>query len=243
MKLIKLDAIHSTNDFLKELLADNSPENFTVITAEEQTKGKGQMGSVWVSEKGKNLTMSVLVKNFLSEINQIYTLNVAVAVAIVSVLERYNIPELSIKWPNDIMSDNKKVGGILIENVIKGATNIDSIIGIGLNVNQDNFEGLPKASSLSLMAKMTFDKEEILHKIVQEIEENLSNSGLNGSPDLWQKYIDLLFKKGVPMPFESANGQRFMGIVQGVSKIGQLELLLEDDTVATYGIKDIQMLY
>lgn len=243
MKLIKLDAIHSTNDFLKELLADNSPENFTVITAEEQTKGKGQMGSVWVSEKGKNLTMSILVKNFLSEINQIYTLNVAVAVAIVSVLERYNIPELSIKWPNDIMSDNKKVGGILIENVIKGATNIDSIIGIGLNVNQDNFEGLPKASSLSLMAKMTFDKEEILHKIVQEIEENLSNSGLNGSPDLWQKYIDLLFKKGVPMPFESANGQRFMGIVQGVSKIGQLELLLEDDTVATYSIKDIQMLY
>ncbi|MFY0481018.1 biotin--[acetyl-CoA-carboxylase] ligase [Flavobacterium sp. PLA-1-15] len=243
MKLIKLDAIDSTNDFLKELLANNSPENFTVITAEDQTKGKGQMGSVWVSEKGKNLTMSVLVKDFLFDISQIYNLNVGIAVAVISVLEKYNIPKLSIKWPNDIMSDNKKVGGILIENVIKGPANIDSIIGIGLNVNQANFEGLPKASSLSIMAKKTFMKDEILHKIVEEIKLNVSKLVNNESSALWRKYTELLFKKGVPMPFESVNQERFMGIIQGVSKIGQLELLLEDDTVKTYGIKEIQMLY
>jgi len=243
MKLIKLDAIDSTNDFLKELLTNNNLENFTVITAEAQNKGKGQMGSVWVSETGKNLTMSVLVKDFIFDINQIYNLNISVAVAIITVLESYNIPKLSIKWPNDIMSDNKKVGGILIENVIKGATNIDSIIGIGLNVNQANFDGLPKASSLSLMAKSAFDKFEILQKIVEEIKLNISKLEANKSEELWQKYIDLLFKKEVPMPFENATGQRFMGIIQGVSKIGQLELLLEDNTVKTYGIKEIQMLY
>lgn len=243
MKLIKLDAIDSTNDFLKELLTNNNPENFTVITAEAQTKGKGQMGSVWVSEKGKNLTMSILVKDFLFDINQIYNLNISVAVAIVRVLETYNIPKLSIKWPNDIMSDNKKVGGILIENVIKGTTKIDSIIGIGLNVNQTNFDGLPKASSLSLMANTIFDKDELLHKIVEEIKVNISKLEANKSKELWQKYTNLLFKKGVPMPFENTTGQRFMGIIHGVSKIGQLELLLEDDTVKTYGIKEIQMLY
>ncbi|MDR6968421.1 BirA family biotin operon repressor/biotin-[acetyl-CoA-carboxylase] ligase [Flavobacterium arsenatis] len=243
MKLIKLDAIDSTNDFLKELLTNNNPENFTVITAEAQTKGKGQMGSVWVSENGKNLTMSILVKDFLFDINQIYNLNISVAVAIVTVLQTYNIPKLSIKWPNDIMSDNKKVGGILIENVIKGATKIDSIIGIGLNVNQVNFDGLPKASSLSLMANATFDKDELLEKIVEEIKLNISKLEANKSQELWIKYTDLLFKKGAPMPFENASEKRFMGIIQGVSKIGQLELLLEDDTVKTYGIKEIQMLY
>jgi len=243
MKLIKLDAIDSTNDFLKELLTNNNAENFTVVTAEAQTKGKGQMGAVWVSEKGKNLTMSILVKDFLFDINQIYNLNISVAVAIVTVLEAYNIPKLSIKWPNDIMSDNKKVGGILIENVIKGAMNIDSIIGIGLNVNQTNFDALPKASSLSLMADSTFDKFEILQRIVEEIKLNISKLEASKSEELWQEYTDLLFKKGVPMPFESATKQRFMGIIQGVSKIGQLELLLGDDSIETYRIKEIQMLY
>ncbi|RZK11827.1 MAG: biotin--[acetyl-CoA-carboxylase] ligase [Flavobacterium sp.] len=243
MKLIKLDAIDSTNDFLKELLTNNDPENFTIITAEAQNKGRGQMGSVWVSEKGKNLTMSILVRDFLFDINQIYNLNISVAVAIITVLKGYDIPKLSIKWPNDIMSDNKKVGGILIENVIKGATNIDSVIGIGLNVNQTNFDGLPKASSLSVIAGSTFEKFEILQKIVEEIKLNISKLGDNKSEELWQIYTDLLFKKGVPMPFENATQQRFMAIIQGVSKIGQLKLLLEDDTVKTYGIKEIQMLY
>ena len=243
MKLIKLDAIDSTNDFLKELLTTNNPENFTVITAEDQTKGKGQMGSVWVSEKGKNLTVSILVRNILFDISQIYNLNIAVAIGVVSALQEFNIPKLSIKWPNDIMSDSKKVGGILIENVIKGATSIDSVIGIGLNVNQTNFDGLPKASSLSLMADSTFDKFEILQKIVEEIKLNISKLEANKSEELWQKYTDLLFKKGVPMPFENVEKQRFMGIIQGVSRIGQLELLLEDDTIKTYGIKEIQMLY
>lgn len=243
MKLIKLDAIDSTNDFLKELLTNNNPENFTVVTAEAQTKGKGQMGSVWVSEKGKNLTMSVLVKGLLFDVNQIYNLNVSVAIAIVSVLEKFNIPKLSIKWPNDIMSDNKKIGGILIENVIRGATDIDSIIGIGLNVNQINFDGLPKASSLSLMANEAFDKDELLQEIVEEIKQNISKLKADKSEELWKKYINLLFKKGIPMPFENNIEQRFMGIIQGVSEIGQLELLLEDDSIKTFGIKEIQMLY
>jgi len=243
MKLIKLDAIDSTNDFLKELLINNNAENFTVITAEAQNKGKGQMGSIWVSEKGKNLTMSILVKDFIFDINQIYNLNIAVAIAIVTALEKYNIPKLSIKWPNDIMSDNKKVGGILIENSIKSAVKIDSIIGIGLNVNQTDFNELPQASSLSLMTNTTFDKEELLYKIIDEIKHNIIKLTDDRSEELWQKYSGLLFKKGTPMPFEKPNEERFMGIIKGVSKIGQLELLLEDDTIGTYGIKEIQMLY
>jgi len=116
MKVIKLDAIDSTNEFLKGLSSKQQLENFTVVTAENQTKGKGQMGSVWDSEAGKNLTMSVFVKDSLSDVNQIFKLNIGVALAVIEALETFNIPNLMIKWPNDIMSYNFKIAGILIEN-------------------------------------------------------------------------------------------------------------------------------
>jgi BirA family transcriptional regulator, biotin operon repressor / biotin---[acetyl-CoA-carboxylase] ligase len=242
MKLIKLDAIDSTNEFLKGLSSNQILENFTVVTAESQTKGKGQMGSVWDSEPSKNLIMSILVKDFTTNINQIFDINIAVSVSIIQVLEKLNIPELSIKWPNDIMSYNKKVGGILIENSIKSDGSINSIAGLGLNVNQMNFENLPKASSLALICNSTFDKEEILIKIVKKLEQNIQSWNQN-SDLLWAEYTNKLFKIGIPMPFEDQNKQNFMGIIQGVSPIGKLKILLENDLVSEFDIKEIQMLY
>jgi BirA family biotin operon repressor/biotin-[acetyl-CoA-carboxylase] ligase len=242
MKLIKLDAIDSTNEFLKGLSNNQILENFTVVTAENQTKGKGQMGAVWNSEANKNLIMSVLVSNFVTNSNKIFDINIAVSVSIIQVLEDFDIPELSIKWPNDIMSYNKKIGGILIENSIKSDGSINSIVGLGLNVNQSHFENLPKASSLAAICNTTFDKEEILLKIIEKLEHNIQiwnqNSDLLGS-----EYTNKLFKKGIPMPFENGNRQNFMGIIQGVSSIGKLEILLEDDSIAEFDIKEIQMLY
>ena len=243
MKLIKLDAIDSTNDFLKGLAGNQITENYTVVTAENQTKGKGQMGAKWVSEFGKNLIMSMLIKDLLLDVGQIYNLNVAVSLGVISALENFAIPKLSIKWPNDIMSDNKKVGGILIENSIKTNGEIISIVGIGLNVNQINFDELPKASSLSVIMKVDFDKEEILFKIVENIKMNAAKLMNDQSEDLWMNYNHKLFKKGVPMPFKNRKGDKFMGIIQDVNHSGRLQILLEDDSIATFGIKDIQMLY
>lgn len=242
MKLIKLDAIDSTNDFLKGLASKQFVENFTVVAAEIQTKGKGQMGSVWVAEKGKNLTMSVLIKDVLIDLNQIYTLNIAVALAVVRALQCFKIPELAIKWPNDIMSYNYKIGGILIENSIKIDGSVNSIVGIGININQTNFENLPKGSSLAVIAKQEFDKQEVLVAIVKELKDAMIV--LKTNPDsLWREYLSLLFKKNVPVPFELPDGDRFMGIIQGVSDQGKLKILLENDAVVQYNIKEIQMLY
>ncbi|MBP6757738.1 MAG: biotin--[acetyl-CoA-carboxylase] ligase [Flavobacterium sp.] len=242
MKLIKLDAIDSTNEFLKGLSSNQVTENFTVVTAESQTKGKGQMGAVWVSEPGKNLIMSVLVKDFLFDNNQLFDINIATAVSVIQALESIDIPELSIKWPNDIMSYNKKIGGILIENSLKSNGAIVSIIGLGLNVNQTNFEHLPKASSLAAICDTTFDKEELLLKIVDKLEKNIQL--WNEKKDLfWDQFINKLFKKGIPMPFSDENQQNFMGIIQGVTAIGKLQVLLEDDSVSEFDIKEIQMLY
>ena len=123
MSIIKLNAIDSTNDFLKVLSRNQSVDNFTTVVAQKQTNGKGQMGAVWQSEEGKNLIMSVLVKDVLQNVDEIFHLNVAVALSVIQVLEVFNIPNLSVKWPNDIMSDPKKICGILIENSIKSDTN------------------------------------------------------------------------------------------------------------------------
>jgi len=242
MKLIKLDAIDSTNEFLKGLSSSQTIENFTVVTAESQTKGKGQMGAVWVSEPGKNLIMSVLIRDFLLDNSRIFDINIVASVSVIQALELLNIPELSIKWPNDIMSYNKKIGGILIENSLKSDGEIVSIVGLGLNVNQTNFEYLPKASSLAVICNTSFDKEEILLKIVEKLEHNIHSWHKNGET-LWKDFTNKLFKKGIPMPFSDENQQNFMGIIQGVTTNGKLQILLEDDSVSEFDIKEVQMLY
>jgi BirA family biotin operon repressor/biotin-[acetyl-CoA-carboxylase] ligase len=242
MKLIKLDAIDSTNEFLKGLSMKQELTNFTVVSAEKQTKGKGQMGSLWESEEGKNLIVSVFIKNSLLNVNEIYNLNIAIALSVVTALEVYNIPELSIKWPNDIMSYNFKIGGILIENSLKSDGSISSVVGLGLNINQLHFNNLPNASSLAVICEAEFDKQEVLLGIIDDIKTNI-NLVQQQPETLWLKYIDRLFKKGVPMPFKDASNTNFMGIIQGVSAIGKLRVLLEDDSIAEYSVKEIKMLY
>ena len=242
MKLIKLNAIDSTNDFLKALANKQEIQNYTVISTENQLKGKGQRGAKWDSEIGKNLIMSVLVKDFLFDNETVFNLNVVMSLATIRVLKRFNIPELAIKWPNDIMSANKKIGGILIENSIKGDGKITSIVGLGLNVNQVNFQNLPRASSLALISNITFDKEEILFAIVAELEAIITDYNAKAS-SFWEEYVDKLFKIGVPTAFADEKEVNFMGIIQGVSPIGKLLILLEDDSVCEYNLKEVQMLY
>ncbi|MBC5842216.1 biotin--[acetyl-CoA-carboxylase] ligase [Flavobacterium sp. F-380] len=242
MRVIKLDAIDSTNEFLKQLDVAENLENFTVVTAENQTKGKGQMGSVWDSEVGKNLVMSVLLKNIIIDVNAIFTLNIAVALAIYKALETVNIPALSIKWPNDIMSYNYKLGGILIENSLKSDGAIVSIVGVGLNVNQTNFENLPKASSMAAVSKVFHNKEQLLFLIMENLKNNI-NLIATRPEILWGLYSDYLFKKSVPMPFKGVDDKNFMGIIQGVSPSGKLQVLLDDDSTAAFNIKEVQLLY
>jgi len=243
MNIIKLNAIDSTNDFLKELSKKQVLENFSVIVTKNQSNGKGQMGATWDSEVGKNLIMSVLVKDILSNIEEIFHLNVAVALSVVQVLEKFNIPKLSIKWPNDILSDTKKLCGILIENTIKSDSKIESVVGIGLNVNQNKFNNLPKASSLYVVMQKEFNIDILLNRIIFQIKKNCSLILSNQEEKLWKEFHKYLFKLNVPMPFEDADKNRFMGIIQLVTKDGKLQVVFEDDSVKNFGIKEIQMLY
>jgi BirA family biotin operon repressor/biotin-[acetyl-CoA-carboxylase] ligase len=241
MPLIKLDAIDSTSDFLKQLLKESEVEDYTIVIAKEQTKGKGQMGAKWISEPGKNLTMSILVKNIHLNNKNIYDFNITVAISVLKVLKNLQIPNVVIKWPNDIMADSKKVAGILIENIIKHDGSFIIIVGIGLNLNQTNFENLPQATSLKCITGKTYEQEEIAINLKDSLK--LNREILYQNTDLlWKEYHDNLYKKDYPSPFEDKNGNRFVGIIQKVTKTGKLEVLLEDDSINLYEVKEIKML-
>ncbi len=242
MDIIKLSAINSTNDYLKALMTKQVVTNYTVVTAVSQTQGKGQMGSVWLSDSGKNLTFSILIKDLIVAVEQLYTLNMVVSLAVLSVLEKHRIPSVAVKWPNDIMSGNYKIGGILIENSFKPDGEVFSVIGIGLNVNQPGFEHLPHAASLKMITGVDYELDTLLQELCTAIRQFVQK--VNVEPDsIWNLYHQKLFKRGVPMAFEKAKGEKFMGIIQQVSSDGLLTVLLENETVVSFGVKEIKMLY
>src|SRR5690606_38120950 len=156
---------------------------------------------------------------------------------------RFEIPEISIKWPNDILADGKKIAGILIENSFSGPHAFFSIVGVGLNVNQTNFEGFPKASSLKNSTQKEFDIEEILHSILGEIKTNCELIKTGQAEVLWRKYHENLFRKGIPSVFENPDGTKFMGIIKQVLKNGKLQVLLEDDSLKEFELKEIALIY
>jgi len=242
MHFIKLDAIGSTNDFLKDLVRSRQLENFTVVTAETQTSGRGQRGTTWSSESGKNLTMSVFCRTKIHASSGLFVLNAATAIAILEAIRSFGIPDLSVKWPNDIMSGRSKIGGILIENNVKTAADFESVIGIGINVNQVGFESLPNASSMFLKSGREFDKEQVAVAIASELEAGLSDLETHVD-EVWIVYNENLFRKGQPTVFEDNSGARFNGIIEQATRDGLLTIRLEDDSMRIFGIKEVAMLY
>lgn len=242
MYIIKLDAIDSTNSYLKNMCRDSEVENFTVVYTACQTNGRGQMGSTWISEDNKNLTMSILSKNLKLSAHYIFDLNVIVACSIIEVLHQLEVPNLKIKWPNDIMADGKKIGGILIENTFSTAE-ITSIIGIGINVNQTEFKLLPQASSIYNVLYKTFDVDSLLVQLATKIKHNVASFSVESALMYWDYYHSHLFKKNIPTTFEDKQGEKFMGIIKNVNRLGQIEIQLEDDSIKIAGLKDIKMLF
>jgi len=201
------------------------------------------MGSSWQSEEGKNLTFSVLKRfDALHAIHQ-FNLNICVSLAISDVLSELSIPNVSVKWPNDIMSGSLKICGILIENIMKGQWVQHSIIGIGLNVNQMSFENLDKAGSLKSVSGRLFDLDEVLQKILKKMEYHFQGIEEKTVTQLLPSYERLLFRKNKPSTFTDADGNMFMGFIRNVSSSGKLVLELEDQIFKEFDLKEVSLLY
>ena len=243
MEIIKLNATNSTNTYLKNLLKEKQVKDLSCIWALSQTQGRGQQGAKWISEPGKNLTFSVLKKfeNLSSEYH--FLLNMEVSLAIFRALKKLYIPDLAVKWANDILSSKKKICGILIENTLHKEQISSSIIGIGVNVNQVFFNDLPNVSSLQKIMGHPFDLEEVLLLICQELEVSLKSLSPTCFETMLDEYHTHLFRKDKPSTFEYPNGERFMGYIRGVSHNGQLQVEQEDALMSSFSLKEIKLLY
>ena len=243
MEIIKLNATNSTNTYLKNLLKEKQVKDLSCIWALSQTQGRGQQGAKWISEPGKNLTFSILKKfeNLSSEYH--FLLNMEVSLAIFRALKKLYIPDLAVKWANDILSSKKKICGILIENTLHKEQISSSIIGIGVNVNQVFFNDLPNVSSLQKIMGHPFDLEEVLLLICQELEVSLKSLSPTRFESMLDEYHTHLFRKDKPSTFEYPNGERFMGYIRGVSHNGQLQVEQEDALMSSFSLKEIKLLY
>ena len=222
-KIIKLNAIPSTNNFLKERYQKGDCVDGELVWAKEQTKGRGQRERNWISSAENSLTFSVYrsFTNFHSR--NAFMVSAAVATGIINALKVIGIPDLKIKWPNDILSCNKKVAGILIENIFKKSQLKASIIGVGLNVNQLSFVDLPHAGSLASVTGKEWILEEIFNSLKEALESTLFSINTISKEHWIEEYSNLLWKKDEVALFER-NGTSFKAISRGLSPEGFLLL-------------------
>ena len=240
--IIKLDAISSTNDWLKEKYDKNSCLDGDLIWVNEQTMGRGQKSNRWLSEAGKNLTFSFFKVLKSLKVNDQFIINCLVSTAIINALKKIHVPNLSLKWPNDILSDDKKICGILIENYIKGDAIVGSIIGVGLNINQTDFNNIKSASSLLNQTGKEFDLEFVLNLLLNSFMESFKFCKSESKEYLIRKYEKLLFAKNRLSKFEF-NNQTFNATIIGIDLDGKLVLQNEKKEILVFSNSAIKMIY
>lgn len=237
------EKLESTNSFAKNLSADEVRQGMLCLT-DNQTKGRGQYERNWESESGKNLTFSLVFRPQTSE--RFHVLTLACALAIVEHLNELiaENPRTSIKWPNDVMLNKKKIAGLLTESVFNGNKPDRVVIGIGLNVNQCNFspEVSEKATSISLEKNKPVSRERLLSDLLGRIEYKYN---------LWHRQQTDLLKSinqniigygqwvGLKVNDEQRNGSYKL---LGINETGKLLLLNDDGGIESFSYEQIRII-
>ena len=228
-EIIYIDETDSTNRWLKECTGGQSP---CAVVADFQTAGRGCGTNTWESERGKNLLFSVLIQPEQLPANKQFHISMAISLAIVDAVGQL-VGDLSIKWPNDIYWRNGKLAGILIENRLKGSMIKDSIIGVGLNVNQREFKSkAPNPVSLWQITGQDTDREQLLKEILERFDSYLHI-------DNRAAYLLSLYRRKGFHPYADKDGA-FMAEIIDVEDDGHLLLCDDDGRKRCYAFKEVQ---
>lgn len=231
---------HSTNSLLMELAQKSNLAEGTLVITDNQTKGRGQRGNGWEAEPNQNLTFSFLLKPTFLQASEQFLLNIAVSLGLADYLQS-RVSEINqhvkIKWPNDMMLNNKKVTGILIENTLAGNTIQQSVVGIGMNINQASFS-YPTATSLNQVTGVIYDLSDELHLMGVEIESRYLQLRSGRGDDLRSEYVHQLYRMGKVHSFK-INEEVVMGVIEGIDPIGKLKVKIEEES-KVFGMKEIQ---
>jgi BirA family biotin operon repressor/biotin-[acetyl-CoA-carboxylase] ligase len=237
MQIIKLDATDSTNDHLRQMLLANKLTNPTVVWSLFQKKGKGQRGQVWTSQAGKNLMFSLYIPNLTRCADQLFSIHKIVSVCLTDWFLSLQVPNISVKWPNDILSGEKKLAGILVESSVQKSTAKSIIVGMGINVNQILFPQLPNATSMRLCTEKIFDLETLLLSLVPRLIEGLTHP----RKDWDAAYQQSLYGLNQNRRFVRGKHE-FDGVIRSVSSEGKL--VLETETgEQLFEVKELQFMH
>ena len=243
MKITRFKTLDSTNQYLQNLLNEGADIADSIIVTDFQTSGKGQGKNVWQSEDGKNLLFSVaLDMSFLKAENQ-FLLTQMVSVAMINVLKKY-LPEesLFIKWPNDIYWHGHKMGGILIECTLSGGMVKDCIMGVGINVNQEEFTNLEKhpLSLIHIVHRKT-NREVLLHDIIHNLHDYLCRIEHKQYDFILAEYEQSLYRGRGYHQYRDINGT-FMARFISIDPTGHINLRDDDGMLRTYACKEVEFL-
>ncbi len=235
-KIIRFKDVESTNLCAKEYVENNKVDLPVVFTTDFQTNGRGYPPNIWDSEKGKNLLISIALNSSIN-LSEIFNLNIITSLSLIDLLEDFNISNLSIKWPNDILIRKRKVCGILIENKIKRKDIVFSIIGAGLNVNQIKFPDFErKATSIFNETNKVNKIEGVMEKFLRKMENRLQNSSERNKED----YLSKLYLRDKVSVF-LINNVKQNGIIKSVDSGGKLLIELEN-VIQSFDLKEVKFL-
>ena len=226
----------STNDEVR----DPNYGHLDAVWAEHQSAGRGQRGHTWHSEEGENITFSVVLTPTFLPIHEQFLLSEVVALALVHTLREFGI-ECRIKWTNDIYAGDNKIVGILIEHALSGETLARTIAGIGLNVNQMEFPAdLPNPTSMARERGQKFDREDVIKRIVANIETLYNRLERGEKENIESEYIATMYHLGEPYLYAYPDGEQFVATICGVRHSGELRLEHGDGVVREYAFKEVE---
>ena len=243
MKIIKLNAIDSTNTYLKNLSKEVILEDEVVVLAKEQVSGRGQREAIWLSKAGESLTFSMFKRIDKLPAEHQFLLVMLTSLALKDVLKQLQIPNIAIKWPNDILSRSKKLCGVLIENTLQKTMITSCISGVGLNVNETELKALPQATSMRIASGKKFNMDEVFNLVVDALLTRFKNIQSTDFPKVKKEYEASLFRKDSVSVFERPSGIRFNGVIKGVMDTGALLIENEQEEVEQFQLKEIKLLY
>ena len=238
---IRLDETVSTNLFASELIMQERPAEGTAVLAQFQTQGRGLMGTQWESERGKNLLVSYIFYPAFIETKELFMLNKALALGIYDFVKSVMKKNVFIKWPNDIYCGDKKISGMLIENSVTFSQVNYSVVGIGLNVNQEKFmDYIPPATSLKLAKKKNMDRQKCFLELSRSIEARyiqLKEKKLTG---LNHDYKKALYRFGQFCIYRKKQ-IRFPARIVDVMADGKIVLEKENGKLEAFRFKEIAL--
>ncbi len=240
--LYDLPQVNSTNEYASQLISKNNPPEGTVISTYSQTDGRGQIGSKWESEPGKNIVMSVIFYPTFLSVGRQFRLNQTISLAVLDFVKNHLEAKVSIKWPNDIYIGQLKVAGILIQNILSGSSIRASIVGIGININQTEFLSSPtNPTSFALETNRNYELEELLLSLCHFVESRFLQLKSGKLARLQSDYLQNLYRFEIPSPFQRANGEVFQGKITGLEESGRLRVLIQGKE-ETFDLKEIRFL-